>query len=56
MAAAVAALAILDGVDTNHAHDAALADVSTALREMDRAVRTFNPARLMRIYKKVFIY
>jgi len=56
MAAAVAALAILDGVDTNHAHDAALADVSTALREMDRAVRTFNPARPMRIYEKVSIY
>lgn len=56
MAAAAAALAILDGVDTNHVHDAALADVSTALREMDRAIRTFDPARPMRIYERVSMY
>jgi hypothetical protein len=47
IAAAAAALTILDGVDIDHAHDAALADVSTALRDMDYAVCTFNPAWLM---------
>jgi hypothetical protein len=55
-AAAVAARAILDNVDTDHAHSAALADVSTALSDMDRAVRAFDPTRPMRIYGKVSMY
>lgn len=55
-AVAVAACAILDNVDTDHAHDAALADASTTLSEMDHAVRTFDPARPMRIYGKVSMY
>jgi hypothetical protein len=54
--AAAGALAILDAVDTDHAHDAALADVSTALREMDCAICAFDPTRPMRIYEKVSIY
>lgn len=54
--AAATAREILGRVDTDYAHDAALADVSVALKEMDRAVRTFDAARPMRISEKVSFY
>jgi hypothetical protein len=55
-AAEAAALAVLNTVCTNHAHDAALVDVSTALQTMDLAIRTFDPARPMRICDTVCLY
>lgn len=55
-AADAAALAVLNTVCTNHAHDATLIDVSTALQTMDLAIRTFDPARPMRICDKVCLY
>jgi hypothetical protein len=55
-ATVVAARAILDNVDTDYAHSAALADVSTTLSDMDYAVCAFDLTRPMRIYGKVFMY
>ncbi len=54
--AAAQALTILDNVVTDHAHDAALADVSISLTDMDRAIYTFDPSRPMRIHGKVSFY
>ena len=47
---------ILLAINVDYAHDAALVDVSATLKEMDQAIRAFDPARPMRVSERVAFY
>jgi hypothetical protein len=56
MATIATAQAILNAVDVEHDYNTPLGDIAIALIDMDRAIRTFDPTRPMRVYDKVVVY